>query len=62
MCFMIQMSSFMGASLIAMWIVVMAVNVFGNARVALIALVVGTIGYPFVVTVVMAGLKYQSLT
>jgi hypothetical protein len=59
---MIQMSSFMGASLIAMWIVVMAVNLFGNARVALISLVVGTIGYPFVVTIVMAGLKYQSLT
>jgi hypothetical protein len=58
MCFMIQMSSFMGASLTAIWIIVMAVNVFGNAKVALVALVVGTIGYPFVVTIVMAGLKY----
>jgi len=58
MCFMIQMSSFMGASLIAIWIIVMAVNVFGNAKVALVALVVGTIGYPFLVTIVMAGLKY----
>ena len=62
MCFMIQMSSFMGASLIAMWIVVMAGNLFGNGRVALIALVFGTIGYPFVMTIVMGGLKYQSLT
>jgi hypothetical protein len=55
---MIQMSSFMGASLIAIWIIVMAVNVFGNAKVALVALVFGTIGYPFVVSILMGGLKY----
>jgi hypothetical protein len=58
MCFMIQMSSFMGASLIAIWIIVMAINVFGNAKVALVALVFGTIGYPFVVSILMGGLKY----
>ena len=55
---MIQMSSFMGASLIAIWIIVMAVNVFGTAKVALVALVFGTIGYPFVVSILMGGLKY----
>ena len=55
------MSGFLAGSLILSWTIVMAVNVLGNAKVAIIALVFGTIGYPFSISALMTLLKYQSL-
>jgi len=58
---MIQISVFLGLSLIVLWTVIMAINVLGNTKVAVYALLFGTFGYPLAISVLMALLKYQSL-
>ena len=55
---MIQISAFLASCLIIAWTIVMALNVLGNTKVAIYSLVFGTLGYPFVISVTVAVLKY----